>query len=202
VRAALAVFTSLCVVLITACGGSGPTVSPATSTVPVSSAPTPSAFAASPAAAIVGNWARVQSCQDQLAAFQAAGLAETHATWITENWLAAGASPSASGDLCAGAKPPVEHLHFFTADGQFGSRDENGQQVDDGDYAIVDADTLAFPSHAHEFGYVGDLLVDFAVRDDQITFAVDMPPNCESACGDAYAWAISAFFGPEVWSRK
>jgi hypothetical protein len=199
----LAVFTSsLCGLLMAACGSFGSTVIPTTSTVPVSSTPTPSAVAASAAAAIVGNWARVQSCQDQLAAFQAAGLAETHATWITENWFAAAPSPSASGDLCAGAKPPVEHSHFFTAGGQFGSRDENGQQVDDGNYAIVDADTLAFPSHAHEFGYVGDLLVDFTVQDDHATFAVDMPPNCDAACGDAYAWAISAFFGPEVWSRN
>lgn len=67
---------------------------------------------------------------------------------------------------------------------------------------IVDSDTLAFPSHAHEFGYAGDLLVDFMVQGDHATFAVHMPSNCMAACADAYGWAISAFFGPEVWSRK
>ena len=32
----------------------------------------------------------------------------------------------------------LRHSHFFTADGQFGSRDQDGSQVDDGTYRIVD----------------------------------------------------------------
>jgi hypothetical protein len=192
----------MCGLLIAACGTSGPTVARTTSPRSVSSSPTATAAPSSSAAPIVGDWTRVQSCQDQLAAFQAAGLAETHGTWITDNWFAAGASPPTSGDLCAGAKAPVEHSHFFTADRQFGSRDEDGQQVDDGDYAIVDPDTLAFPSHAREFGFAGDLLVDYRIEGAGATFAVHVPSNCDAACSDAYAWALSAFFGPEVWTRK
>jgi hypothetical protein len=46
----------------------------------------------------------------------------------------------------------VEHSHFFTTDGQFGSYDELGAQVDNGDYEIVKESMLAFPSHGAEFG--------------------------------------------------
>ena len=185
-------------VLVAGCTGTG-TVKPSASA-PI---PTPSTTPSSgPVSAIVGDWTRVQSCQQQFAAFEAAGLAATHATSITDNWYAPGASAPTSGDLCAEAKPPVKHSHFFTVDGQFGSRDENGQQVDDGDYRIVDSDTLAFPSHAQEFNYAGDLLVDCTIDGDTATFRVTLPADCTGACADAYAWALSAFFGPTPWSRR
>ncbi|MEP7224321.1 MAG: hypothetical protein ABI783_05130 [Actinomycetota bacterium] len=45
-------------------------------------------------------------------------------------------------------------------------RDEKGQQVDDGDYVAVGPHTLAFPSHATEFGYTGEIDVDYAISDD------------------------------------
>jgi hypothetical protein len=64
--------------------------------------------------------------------------------------------------VCAGAEGPLEHDHFFTEAGAFGSHDENGEQVDEGDFTIVDDDTVGFPSHASEFGYDGDLVVGYA----------------------------------------
>jgi len=42
---------------------------------------------------------------------------------------------------CPGAKD-VKHSHFFTAGGLFGSRDANGQQVDDGTWKSVDDSTF------------------------------------------------------------
>ena len=163
-------------------------------------------LAASPTAsialdrALLGEWVRVQSCEEQLASFEEAGLAESHVMWISGNWIGEEASPT-PGKECEGARPPEEHSHFFTEDGRFGSRDAQGQQVDDGDYVLIDHDTLAFPSHAREFAYAGDLLVDFNVSEDRAEFRVQVPDGCEATCADAYAWALSAFFDAKNWER-
>ena len=104
------------------------------------------------------------------------------------------------GDLCAGAEGPMEHDHFFTTDGAFGSHDQNGEEVDGGDFELVDRDTVSFPSHAEEFGYDGVLVVDYTVSGDVVTFEVALPDPCVDSCADAYAWALSAFAsGP--WER-
>lgn len=138
-----------------------------------------------------------------LAAFEEAGLIPAQAMWIIGNWVGDPEDVEADlNDLCADARPPEEHGHFFTADGQFGSYDAIGNQVDTGDFAAVDANTLRFPSHSTEFGYEGDILVDYAVNGDSATFAVQVPPECtDPACLEAHAWALSAFFGPEPWLR-
>jgi hypothetical protein len=98
-----------------------------------------------------------------------------------------------TGDLCAGAEGPLEHSHWFTETGEFGSHDQAGEEVDDGDYALIDSDTLSFPSHSTEFGYVGDIHVDFTIVDGVATFHVSIPDSCDAPCQDAYAWALSAF---------
>jgi alpha/beta hydrolase fold len=150
-------------------------------------------------ATIIGSWHRAQSCEEMLAVFEAASIAESHLGWLQGNFFGGGAGP-AEGDLCEGALGPLEHSHFFTDDGSFGSHDEHGEQVDDGDYDVVDGDTVAFPSHASEFGYDGDLTVDYEISGDVITFDVVLPEPCEDTCKDAYAWALSAFAsGP--WTR-
>ena len=103
--------------------------------------------------------------------------------------------------LCADARPAEEHSHFFTEDGEFGSLDAEGNQVDSGDYAVAHADTLSFASHAIEFGYDGDILVDYRVSGDSAEFEVQLSSECDDACLEAHAWALSAFFGPEPWTR-
>jgi len=158
------------------------------------------AASASVGGALVGEWARIQTCDDQLQAFEAAGLADTHREWLTGNWFGNGESPGPAG-LCAGARAPEQHSHFFTESGRFGSRDAGGNEVDDGDYLLVDPDTVAFPSHAREFRYSGEVVVDYAVNGNTATFRVKLPTPCDAACRDAYAWALSAFFGPVPWTR-
>jgi len=148
---------------------------------------------------LVGSWHRAQTCPEMLAAFQAAGLAESHRDWLQGNFYAGGPGPT-TGDPCAEALGPLEHDHYFTDDGAFGSHDENGEEVDGGDFEVVDDDTVAFPSHATEFGYDGDLVVDYSIDGDVATFDVSPPSSCENECADAYAWALSAFAsGP--WER-
>ena len=149
--------------------------------------------------AIYGTWHRAQSCAEMLAAFEAVGLAESQRGWLQGNFFGGQEGPS-SGDPCEGASGPLEHSHFFTESMQFGSGDEHGEEVDDGDFAMVDADTLSFPSHASEFGYDGEILVDYAVNGDTVVFTVTPPQPCPDACATAHAWALSAFAsGP--WQR-
>jgi uncharacterized Zn ribbon protein len=138
-----------------------------------------------PAATIVGTWHRKQTCEELMAAFKGAGLLESHRQW--------------ADDLCAGTRVATEHSHLFTADGKFGSHDQNGNQVDDGDYTVV-GDELRFPSHSKELGQGRDIIVGFRIKGDVVTFDVKVPPGCADPCGTAYFWALSAFAsGP--WTR-
>jgi hypothetical protein len=148
---------------------------------------------------LIGAWHRPQTCAELLAAFQAAGLAESHVGWLQGNFFGGEPGPT-TGDPCAGALGPLEHDHTFTEAGAFNSHDENGEEVDHGDFAVVDDDTVSFPSHATEFGYDGDLVVDYSVDGDVAAFDVVLPEPCVDQCTDAYAWALSAFAsGP--WQR-
>jgi hypothetical protein len=134
-----------------------------------------------------------------LAAFERAGLARSHRGWLQGNFFGGEEGPQ-SGEPCTGAEGPLEHDHYFTAEGEFGSHDENGEEVDGGDYEAVDRDTLSFPSHSEEFAYPGDILVHYAINEEVATFDVTLPSPCEDECADAYAWALSAFAsGP--WER-
>jgi hypothetical protein len=148
-----------------------------------------SAGPAATEATIVGSWHRAQTCDEMLAMFEAAGLAESHRGWLQGNFFGGSPGPS-EGDACAGGDWPTGARPLFTDDGQFGSHDENGEEVDHGDYQQVDDDTLSFPSHASEFGYDSNLTVDYEIADDVVTFSVVLPDGCADACADAYAWAL------------
>jgi hypothetical protein len=186
-------------ILATGCAGPAATSSAGAS----ASSLTESAAPSESASPLVGQWSRIQDCEGMLAAFTEAGIAKSHAVWIVGNWVGDPKDVEVDpDDLCADARPAEAHSHFFTADGTFGSYDADGEQVDDGDYMIVDSDTVSFPSHSTEFGYTGDILVDFSVTGESATFEVQLPSDCtDDRCLEAHAWAISAFYGPHPWSR-
>jgi hypothetical protein len=167
---------------------------PPTATPSISNAEggTPSASPSLVTSEIIGYWHRAQTCAELFSAFEAAGLAQSHAGWLQGNFYGGAEGPT-TGDLCAGAEGPLEHSHWFIETGEFGSHDQAGQQVDSGDYILVDPDTLSFPSHSSEFGFGGEILVDFAVNEGTTTFQVTVPEPCDAACQNAHAWALSAF---------
>ena len=46
----------------------------------------------------------------------------------------------------------------------------------------------------------GDLVANYSLSGDVVTFEVALPDMCVDPCADAYAWALSAFAsGP--WER-
>ena len=123
-------------------------------------------------------------------------------TWHRSGSSAAGTS-SAGADIddarpCRGATE-VEHSHIFTEDGRFGSYDQNGEQVDHGDYTILDDTTLTFPTHAKELG--GDITVRYRVQEDPLDLEVVPPDPCTGGCRLSTAWAISAFY-PGAFERS
>ena len=86
---------------------------------------------------IVGRWQQIRTCQDMVGALQAAGLRPLAPGVFGEYFP--NQTPqqlAAKKNLCKGAKPQV-HSHFFTAGGMFGSVDQHGEQVDDGNYRVT-----------------------------------------------------------------
>ena len=91
----------------------------------------------------------------------AAGMPEQGILNVAESGTLPGVSTV--DDIADPEKPCVgavgmDHSHFFTADGRFGSRDMHGQQVDDGAWTILDADTLAVNGTRFDFEVDGDEL--------------------------------------------
>ena len=95
---------------------------------------------------------------------------------------------------CAGAVAR-KHSHFFTAEGEFGSLDASGQQVDDGQYRIVDDHTFAIATEE-------DREVRFhyqVIGGDTITFE-PVIPKCRPSCGDSI-WSVSVAYEGYTWHR-
>lgn len=141
-----------------------------------------------PVSSLVGEWQRVNSCASFVQAFKEAGLIDLAPEWLVGGGYFTSLDQIDNTDLCKGATEVV-HSHFFTANGGFGSRDENRNQVDDGSYQMVDDRTITFPS--------SDVTVHFSIEDETLLFEVVVPDPCVGSCREATAWALSAFYpGP------
>jgi hypothetical protein len=148
---------------------------------------------------LVGSWQRTNSCAALVRAMRGAHLAER---LQRESLVGAGYFRSASEiDPAAPCKRAhnLKHSHFFTTAGGFGSRDEKGNQVDDGDYKITAPHTLAFPSHARDFGY--RIKVRYRIKAGKLRFNVIVPRPCTGKCQGATAWALSAFYSGPAFRR-
>lgn len=111
--------------------------------------------------ALVGDWIGFHNCQRIVDLMNAAGMPEQALLNAAESGtipdvttIADIADPT---NPCLGAVDK-EHSHFFTSGGLFGSRDMNGQQVDDGAWVLVDADTFTINGTPFDFQVDGDEL--------------------------------------------
>jgi hypothetical protein len=132
------------VAALAACSTDGSdTVGQSTGSAPATSSPSRSPSTQDPPA-IVGEWHRLQSCSELEQVMTSAGLDQALLESIAgDGWIPGVTSVDQIADPtdpCEGAIAR-EHSHFFTADGRFGSRDANGQQVDDGHYELIGDDT-------------------------------------------------------------
>lgn len=117
---------------------------------------------ARPAApALVGTWLGMHNCQRIVDIITAAGMPEQALLNAAESTTIPGVTTVAQiadpENPCVAAVD-VPHSHFFTASGLFGSRDANGQQVDDGRWVIVDEDTFVINGTPFDFKVDGDEL--------------------------------------------
>lgn len=91
---------------------------------------------------------------------------------------------------CAGAVPQ-KHSHFFTADGQFGSRDAQGQQVDDDRYELVDSRTMR----------IGAVEFHFTITENRTLELMPVMPACApQGCFEA-TWAVAVSYLGLPWTR-
>jgi hypothetical protein len=94
-------------------------------------------------------------------------------------------------DPCKGAVPR-KHSHFFTAEGRFGSRDWNGEQVDDGTYEVVDDGTFVV---SKEFP---DVTFRYRIDGDTIMFEPEIPDRCSTfRC----LWSVAVAYPGQTWRR-
>lgn len=164
----------------------------------LASGQSPSASSRSGSRPPLGNWQRTNSC-----AALVANLRRAEVAGDLRDVLVGGGYFQRPGQIdpaapCRHARN-VKHSHFFTAGGGFGSRDENGNQVDDGDYRTTAPHTLAFPSHAREFGY--RIRVRYRITRGKLRFHVVVPHPCRGKCPGATAWGISAFYAGPAFTR-
>jgi hypothetical protein len=125
--------------------------------------------------AIVGVWRGEHDCDGIAESLTNAGFSESV---IIETVVGNELVPAAPDDisdiaaLCEDATV-LEHSHEFTADGQFFSYNQDGDEVDFGTYELVDDDTLTIGAPDR-----GDVTFDFAIEGGHLT----LEPQLEEGC--------------------
>ena len=134
---------------------------------------------------IVGSWRGQHTCEGIIDALQEAGFEPAVALQnVIDNGLVPGADGTKSLDLdhpCADAIA-IDHSHVFSADGQFQSLDQQGEEVDFGTWEAIDEDTIVIgaPDRA-------DVSFDYAVAGDVLT----LEPQIEEGCLEFECqWAV------------
>jgi hypothetical protein len=198
------VTSSLCavVLLIAGCSsskGSSNTKQPPATLPPTSPASSSSTTATQPAQpALVGEWQRRQSCSELVSILTRAGLQkQVPAAVAGDEWVPGVSQVSQLKDPahpCAGANSRL-HSHFFTADGNFGSRDDERQQVDDGHYTLQGSDTLIMDGIS-----VPKVTFHYKITGNDTLSLTPVVPPCPPACEDAQ-WSVSVAYQGYTWHR-
>ena len=190
---------ALTALILAACSSAPPSRAPTDLTpTPVASSSPSSTVGSSPTAPpeLVGVWLGVHDCQRIMDILTNAGMPEQGLLNVADSGTLPGvttvdAIPDPENP-CVGAVD-VEHSHFFTASGLFGSRDANGQQVDDGNWEIVDADTFEINGTPFDFEVDGDEL-----RMDAVD--VGTCPDPDAWCPEA--WKLMVAMPGMAWKRS
>jgi hypothetical protein len=141
---------------------------------------------------LVGEWAQDLRCEEMVASLLDADqeLLLKDAVWGSFFWPEPGTIEEfrfRASDPCRGAEPRP-HSHFFTVDGSFGSLDENGEQVDDGDYQLQGESKVVINGSTFRYEIKGDSLTLDPVL-----------PTC-SDCFEAM-WMIAVASPARAWER-
>jgi hypothetical protein len=147
---------------------------------------------------LVGRWERVTTCQELVRALTKAGLRKTAPAMLAGNGFVPGTplQLAARTNICKGAVAQ-RHSHFFTAAGQFGSVDYNGQQVDDGSYRLLDARTVRINDGKFHFQIAGrELRLEPVISTAARRKALADPLQFSTA-----GWQVAVAFPGHAWKR-
>jgi hypothetical protein len=145
---------------------------------------------------LVGTWERVTKCAELAQALKKVGLKKLIPDFVVGNSFLPGIKSADQlvdrSDPCKGSVPR-KHSHFFTEDGEFGSLDWKGEQVDDGTYRIIDDNTFVV---SKEFP---DVTFNYEIQGDTITFD-PVIPDCLAGCFEA-GWSVAVAYPGKAWNR-
>jgi hypothetical protein len=184
--------------VLAACGERDGSDSTNTALAPMetSQAPTASVRASLGAHTIVGQWERTPTCQELVGALTQAGLREFVAESVGGSALLTtpeNVPPKDPEHPCADAAGPVHRSSAFWLDGTYNAYNPDGGVFDDGEYEIVDGNTILF---------AGRHVVDYRIDGDTIVFAFSPPNSCTSdACRGGTAYVIGFFYPGMTWER-
>lgn len=177
--------------------GTGAVSTPAPTPTAAPPSPTPS-VSASPSGepAIVGEWVGIHDCARIVTMLTEAGLEEFMADAVYGNGLAPGDPSSVVADpttVCDGAVQR-QHSHFFTAAGEFGSRDFNGDRVDDGTYTLEGEDGIVINGSRFKYEVNGD---ELSLEPEP----VDVSGCTTKDCRFQATWVLMVAMPGTTWTR-
>ena len=142
---------------------------------------------------MVGEWQRMTTCQERVTAFTAKGLQAYAAESVVGDAFIPGVESVEQledpNHPCRGATPQ-KHSHFFTEAGMFGSRDQEGQQVDEDPYEVTSPNTVRIGKSDFRFTITGNALRLYPV----------LPPCAAHGCWIAQ-WQVSVSYNGLPWRR-
>jgi hypothetical protein len=165
----------------------------------VNDAPSSTTASGEPIASpVIGEWERIVTCQERVAALERAGLGQFAAEHVAGNEHVPGVSFDEPELIdpkqpCRGAVPR-EHGHSFTPDGLFGSTDHAGQQVDEGTFELVDAHTIVITNPD------ASVTFNFKIKRGELFLAPVMPACVKRGCWEAQ-WAVAVASPGHPWRR-
>ncbi len=177
---------------LAACGSSDQGSGDAAGSAPAGSRSASSADA-SAATSLVGQWQRVQRCSELERVMTKAHLRAA----LLESIAGDGSIPDVTqvdqikdpAHPCRGSVAR-KHSHFFTADGQFGSLDAQGQQVDDDTYRLVGDDTVV----------IGKVTFHYRITGGDTLWLTPVIPTCAPTCFEA-GWSVAVAYPGYAWQR-
>ena len=146
---------------------------------------------------IVGEWQRVTTCQQRVKALRQEGLERYAAEQVAGDGFIPGVTDKSQikdpSRPCADAVP-MNHSHFFTEDGEFGSRDDAGMQVDDGPYRLLGSDKVLIGGADHEVTF------RYEIDGDALRLYPELPACVKRGCFPAQ-WAVAVSYNGLPWQK-
>jgi hypothetical protein len=142
---------------------------------------------------LLGEWARINSCDAFVLAFERARLDRLVPEWLVSAGYFDRTDQVDPTAPCQGAVED-RNSYFFQPSDRFGSLDQDEVLVDDGTYESVDESSIAIVGKVSGRRF----RVGFRIANGRIRFHVPLPAACVGECRDDLAWVLSMFYPGEL----